>query len=110
MVDNSPVQLRWGPWHSGRERASPAEELGPPDKKNYITEAYVDYTQESLVEQRFPDDLDYDDATIGKALSDACRRRADHSDEEACRPVCRRPSVMIDRGDPLLAPHLTHKF
>ena len=35
---------------------------------------FVDYTQESSVEQRFSKDFDYDDVTIGKALSDACRR------------------------------------
>ena len=29
--------------------------------------------------------------------------------KKACRPVCRRPSVMIERGDPLLL-HMTHKF
>ena len=29
--------------------------------------------------------------------------------KKACRPVCRRPSVMVERGDPLFA-HLTHKF
>ena len=29
--------------------------------------------------------------------------------EKACRPVCRRLSVMIERGDPMFAP-LTHKF
>ena len=29
--------------------------------------------------------------------------------KKACRPVCRRPSVMIGRRDPLFA-HLTHKF
>ena len=33
-------------------------------------------------EQRSPNDFDYDDVTIGKALSDACRRRAGHSVEE----------------------------
>ena len=49
---------------------------------HFITEAYVEYTQESLSEQRFPDDFDYDDVTIGKTLLDACRRRADHSEEE----------------------------
>ena len=49
---------------------------------NFITEAYVEYTQESLGEQRFPDDFDYDDVTIGKTLLDACRRRADHSEAE----------------------------
>ena len=49
---------------------------------DFITEAYVEYTQESLSEQRFPDDFDYDDVTIGQTLLDACRRRADHSEEE----------------------------
>ena len=47
---------------------------------HFITEAYVEDTQESTGEQRFPDDFDHDDATIGKTLLDACRRRADHSD------------------------------
>ena len=69
-----------------------AEDLGPPDKKNsstgyepndhFITEACVEYTQESLTEQRFPEDFDYDDITIGQTLLHACRRRADHSEEE----------------------------
>ena len=48
----------------------------------HITEAYEHYTQESSVEQRSPNDFDYNDVTIGKALSDACRRQADHSQEE----------------------------
>ena len=48
----------------------------------FITEAYVEYTQESSGEQRYPDDFDYDDVTIGKTLLDACRRQADHSEEE----------------------------
>ena len=68
------------------------EELGPPDFQNsstgyepndhFITEACVEYTQESSSEQRFPEDFDYDDITIGQTLLDACRRRADHSEEE----------------------------
>ena len=68
-----------------------AEELGPLAKKNsstgyepndhFITEAFVEYTQESLSEQRFPEDFDYDDITIGKTLLNACRRRADHSEQ-----------------------------
>ena len=50
--------------------------LGPLAKKNsstdyepndhFIAEAYVEYTQESLSEQRFPEDFDYDDITIGQ--------------------------------------------
>ena len=36
-------------------------------KDHFITEAYVDYTQESSAEQRCPNDFDYDDVTVGKA-------------------------------------------
>ena len=63
---------------------------------HFITEAYVEYTQESLSEQRFPDDFDYDDVTIGQTLLDACRRRADHSEEEGLSS-CLSSSVSHDR-------------
>ena len=67
-----------------------------------ITEAYVEYTQESLSEQRFPDDFDYDDVTIGQTLLDACRRRADHSEEEGLSS-CLSSSVSHDRtGRPVV--------
>ena len=62
---------------------------------HFITEAYVEYTQESSSEQRFLDDFDYDDVTIGKLL-DACRRRADHSEEEGLSS-CLSSSVSHDR-------------
>ena len=71
---------------------TPAEDLGslaenePPTgyepNEYFITEAYVEYTQESSGEQRYPDHFDYDDVTIGKTLLDACRRQVDHSEEE----------------------------
>ena len=61
----------------------------------FVTEAFVEYTQESLSEQRFPNDFDYD-VSIGKALSDACRRRADHSQEEGLSS-CLSSSVSHDR-------------
>ena len=83
-----------------------AEDLGtlaenePPagyePKEYHITEAYENNTQESLVEKRSPNDFDYDDVTIGKALSDACRRRADHSEEEGLSS-CLSSSVSHDR-------------
>ena len=67
-----------------------AEELGPQDYKNsstgyepndhFFTEAYVEFTQESVTE--FPEDFDYDDVTIGQTFLNACRRRADHSEGE----------------------------
>ena len=69
---------------------------------HFITEAYVEYTQESLSEQRFPDDFDNDDVTIGKTLLDACRRRADHSEEEGLSS-CLSSSVSHDRtGRPVV--------
>ena len=63
---------------------------------HFITEAYVEYTQESSGEQRFADDFDYDDVTIGKTLLDTCRRRADHSEEEGLSS-CLSSSVSHDR-------------
>ena len=64
----------------------------------FTTEAYVEYTQESSSEQRFPDDFDYADVTIGKTLLDACRRRADHSEEEGLSS-CLSSLVSHDRTE-----------
>ena len=60
-----------------------AEELGPLDHKNsstgyepndhFITETHVEFTQESVAEQRFPEDFDYDVITIGQTLLNASR-------------------------------------
>ena len=71
--------------NAAEDLGTPAENepptgYGPND--HFITEAYVDYTQESTCEQRSPNDFDYDDVTIGETLSNACRRRAEHSEEE----------------------------
>ena len=59
---------------------------------NHITDATEPYIQESSVENGSPNDVEYDDATIGKAPSsalfnqeredDACRGRAYHSQDE----------------------------
>ena len=58
----------------------------------HITEAIEPYIQESSVENGSPNDVEYDDATIGQALSsslftqeredDASRRRAYHTQKE----------------------------
>ena len=71
-----------------------AEELGRQDKNTshtgcdpndyVITEAYVEFNQESVTEQRIPEDFDHD-ITTGQTLLNACRRQADHS--EVRRPV-----------------------
>ena len=72
-----------------------AEELGPPDCKNsstgnephdhLITEAYVEFTQESVTEQRFLEDFDYDERSSVRAEDEPITLK-----EKACRPVCRR--------------------
>ena len=66
-----------------------AEESGPQDYKfsstgnepndYFFTETYVEFNQESVTEQRCLEDLDYDDTVIGQTLSNAYRRRVDHS-------------------------------
>ena len=97
-------------WWTNTLRTS-AEDLGtlaenePPTgyehNDHFITEAYVEYTQESLDEQRFLDDFDCDDVTIVKTLLDACRRRADHSEEGLSS--CLSSSVCHDRtGRPVV--------
>ena len=89
-----------------------AEDLGtlaenePPTsyepKDNITTEAYVEHTQKSSSEHRFLDDWNYDDVTIGKTLLDACRRRADHSEEEGLSS-CLSSSVSHERtGRPVV--------
>ena len=90
-----------------------AEDLGtlaenePPTgyepKEYHITEACADYTQESTGEQRSSNDFDYDDVTIGKTLLDACRRRADHSQEEGLSSCLSSSVSQTERGDPLFA-------
>ena len=77
-----------------------AEELGTLAEKNsstgyepndhFITEAYVEYTQESLSEQRFPEVFDYDDITIGQTLLMRAEDEPITLKKKVCRPVCRR--------------------
>ena len=86
---------------SAEDRGTLAENEPPTSYEpndHFITEAYVEHTQESSSEQRFPDDFDNDDATIGKTLLDACRRRADHSEEEGLSS-CVSSSVSHDRTE-----------
>ena len=86
-----------------------AEELGPLDFQNsstgyepndhFITDAYVEFTQESVTEQRFPEDFDYDDITIGQTLLNACRRRAEHSEGEGLSSCLSSSSMSHDRTE-----------
>ena len=77
-------------------RDDPLTSYEPND--HFITEVDVEYTQESTGEQRFTDDFDNDDVTIGKTLLDARRRRADHSEEEGLSS-CLSSSVRRDRTE-----------
>ena len=80
----------------------------------HITEATEPYIQESSVENGSPNDFEYDDVTIGKALSsplftqeredDACRRRDYHSQDERLASSV-SSSVSHDRtGRPCVKP------
>ena len=90
-----------------------AEELGPPDYRNssagyepndhFITETYVEVTQESVTEQRFTEDLDHDDTVIGQTLFNAYRRRVDHSEGEGLSSGLSSSSMSHDRtGQPVV--------
>ena len=79
VVDKYPARFRWGPWHPGREQSLP-QVMSPTTTSSQ--RLMLNTPQESSSEQRFPDDFDYDDVTIGKTLLDGCRRQADHSEEE----------------------------
>ena len=94
-----------------------AEELGTLAEKNssagykpnhhFITEAYVEYTQESLSEQRFPEDFDDDDITIGQTLLNA--RRADHSEEEEEGLLSCLSSSSMSNGKPVVCRDISHE-
>ena len=96
-----------------------AEELGKWEKNSsrgyepndhFITEAYVECIQESSSEQRFPEDFDYDDITIGQTLLNACRRRADHSKEEGLSSCLSSSSMSHDRTQkPVVCRDMSHE-
>ena len=86
-----------------------AEEPGPQDYKfsstgyepndYFLTETFVEFNQESVTEQRFPEDLDYDDAVIGQTLFNAYRRRVDHSEGEGLSSGLSSSSISHDRTE-----------
>ena len=99
-----------------------AEELGHPDKKNsstsyepndyFFMETYVESLTESMteqrfIEQRFLEDVDYDDAAIGEMLVITYQEQVYHSQRRQC-PTDRGnlllkkwQKAMIERGNPL---------
>ena len=89
-----------------------AEELGLPDKKNsstgyepkdyFLTETYVESFTESTTEQRFLEDVDYDDAAIGEMLFNAYREQVHHSPREGLSVGQSSSSVSDRSGQPVV--------
>ena len=77
------------------------------DPKDYFfTETFVEFNQESVTEQRFPEDMDYDDAAIGQMLFFAYRRQVDHSEREGLSSGLSSSSMSQDRtGQPVVEGH-----
>ena len=51
-------------------------------KDCFLTETYVEFNQESMTEQRLPEDVDYDDAAIGDVLFNTYREQVYHSQRQ----------------------------
>ena len=87
--------------------ALPLRSRGPQDYKNsstgyepndyFLTETYVEFNHYSVTEQRFPEDLDYDDTVIGQTLYNAYRRRVDHAEGEGLSSGLSSSSMSHDR-------------
>ena len=91
-------------------------------KDYFFTETYVEFNQESMTEQRFPEqrflkDVDYEDTAIGGMLFDAYREQVYHSQREGLS-VGLSSSSMSDRtvrpvgerGDPLSKETRKHRL
>ena len=106
VVDHKPAHFRWGAWHLCREELLHRLSAQRPLHHG----AYVEYTQESLSKQRFPEDFDYDDITIGQTLLNSYRRRADHSEEEDLSSGLSSSSISHDRtGKPVVDLDQSHE-
>ena len=107
VVDNKPMHFRWG--------------AGPPGQKELLHRLWAQRPlhhggllsstpRSPLTEQRFPEDFDYDDITIGQTLLNACRRRADHSEEEGLSSCLSSTSMSHDRtGKPVVCCDISHE-
>ena len=65
-------------------------------KSYFFTETYVEFNQEPTTEQRFLEDVDYDDAAIGEMLFNAYREQVYHSQREGLS-VGQSSSSLSDR-------------
>ena len=74
--------------HFAKEMGSTDESFTHTDyepKDHFLTEMYVEFNQESMIEQQIPEqrfleDVDYDDAAIGEMLFKAHREQDCHSE------------------------------
>ena len=74
------------------------------------TEAHVEFTQESVTEQRFPEDLDCDDTVIGQMLFSAYRRLVEHSEGEGLSSGLSSSSLSHERtGKPIVDRGKSHE-
>ena len=76
-------------------------------KDYFFTETYVEFNQESMTEQRFPEqrfleDVDYDDAAIGEMLFKAYREQVYHSQREGLSVGQSSSSVSDRSGQPVV--------
>ena len=100
------------PVHFAKEKGSTDESFfhtGYEPKDYFLTETYVELNQESMTEQRFPEqrfleDVDYDDAAIGEMLLTHSENKSTTPSEKPCLLVSRRrrQCVKIERRNPLL--------
>ena len=93
-----------------------AEEPGPQASTGYepndcfLTQTCAEFNQESVTEQRFPEDLDYDDTVIGQTLFNAYRRRVDHSQGEGLSSGLSSSSTSHERtGKPVVGRDTSHE-
>ena len=78
-------------------------------KDYFLTETFVEFNQESVTEQRFSEDLDYDDTVIGQTLFNAFRRRVGHSEGEGLSSCLSSSSMSQDRtGKPVVNNDKSH--
>ena len=66
-------------------------------------------TEQRFSEQRFPEDMDYDEAAIGQMLFYAYRRQVDHSEREGLSSGLSSSSMSQDRtGQPVVNSDKSH--
>ena len=92
--------------HFAKEMGSADESFshtGYEPKDYFLTETYVEFNQESMTEQRFLEDVDYDDAAIGEMLFKAYREQVYHSQREGPSVGQSSSSSMSERsGQPVV--------